>query len=311
VDKALKLYERAVQKNPNNLPATVKLAELYATETRDPAKALQMAKAARNLAPNDPEIAHTLGRLVFQAGDFAWSLALLQESQRKQAKNPELLYDLGLSYCAAGKVSDAESCIRNALAISTDFGRATAAQRTTRLLSAYLHPESALQFKDLAEETLRGNPDDLPALLAKATIQMERKESEAARETFEMIAKRYPLFTPASKPLAVLYARPDGDAQKAYDYAVKARAAFPGDTEVAKTLGILAYSRKDFARAVQLLKETAIKRPDDSEVFYYLGMTQYQLKQKSEAQQALQKALALKLDAKSAQEANRVLAELK
>jgi len=38
---------------------------------------LDLAKSARNLAPEDAAVAHFLGRLAYQAGDFKWSLSLL------------------------------------------------------------------------------------------------------------------------------------------------------------------------------------------------------------------------------------------
>jgi len=92
---------------------------------------------------------------------------------------------------------------------------------------------------------------------------------------------------------------------------VKARQAFPDDSEVARTLGILAYGRGDAARAAQLLKESSEKRTDDGELFYFLGMSHYKLKQTAQGKDSLKRALALNIPANLATEANRVLTELK
>jgi len=80
---------------------------------------------------------------------------------------------------------------------------------------------------------------------------------------------------------------------------------------VAKTLGIVVFRRGDFARAVELLKESARKKAQDADLRFYLGMAHLQLKQKTEARQALNQALEMKLDAPLAESARKALTELK
>lgn len=308
-DKAVKLYQRALDKNPANVFATMRLAQLYSEEFHDVKKAMQFARTARALAPNDPEIAQTLGRLAYQSGEFAWALGLLQESQQPQ--NPESLYYLALCLCSVGRVADAESTMRSALETKTPFAQAGSAQRFLAMVSLYQHPERAPESINAVQQALKENPHDLPALAVNGLIQQQRGDSTAAKATYELILRHYPLFSPATRRLALLYSEAAGDSQKAYDYAVKARASFPEDPELAKALGLLTYARGDYARAVQLLKESAARLPQDADLFFHLGLAQNQLKQKTEAQEALRQALALKLNSKSAQEANRILTLLK
>lgn len=160
----------------------------------------------------------------------------------------------------------------------------------------------------MVQETLKTNPKDLAAQFVKGLIQMQQNAAVEARRTFEGILQQYPQFFPANKYLASLYALPDGDLQKAYDFAVKARASFPNDPEVAKTLGIQTYKKNDFARAAQLLKEASLKLTQDAEVFFYLGMAQNNLKQTADAKTSLNKAISLGLDPRLAAEAKAVLA---
>jgi len=123
-----------------------------------------------------------------------------------------------------------------------------------------------------------------------------------------------PLFTPTTKNLALLYTQHFDDDQRAYELASKVRESSPDDPEVARLLGILTYrlgkNNSDFARSAQLLRESAVKRTDDSELFYYLGLAQYQTKELQECKKALQRALALKLQAKFADNARQLLAKL-
>jgi Flp pilus assembly protein TadD len=102
-----------------------------------------------------------------------------------------------------------------------------------------------------------------------------------------------------------------GNDQKAYDLLPKASQSFPQDPDVAKALGILAYRKGSYAQAVDLLKKSAASRKADAELLYYLGMAQYKLKSKAESKASLQEAVSLNLQAKLAEDAKRVLAELK
>ncbi len=151
----------------------------------------------------------------------------------------------------------------------------------------------------------------MPALMISALLQEQAGQYEQARGTYETILESNPLFTPATRNLALLWVRLGGDDKKVYDLTVKAREAFPADPEVARALGILACRRGDAARGAQLLTELAPARSDDAELLYYLGMAQYQLKQPKESKQTLQRALALNVEPKLAEQAKRVLIELK
>jgi Flp pilus assembly protein TadD len=102
-----------------------------------------------------------------------------------------------------------------------------------------------------------------------------------------------------------------GDADVAFQHAIKAREAFPNDIDVARALGVIAFHRKDYSRAAQLLKETSRSHPRDAEALYYLGIAQFHLNEKNESRQTLRRALSLDGDATFAAEAQRVIAELK
>jgi uncharacterized protein HemY len=133
---------------------------------------------------------------------------------------------------------------------------------------------------------------------------------QQARQAYEQILARNPLFVPATRDLAILCSQHFPDDSKAFDLALKAHESFPDDPNLAKAFGILAFRREDYARAVQLLKESSQKLNNDAESLYYLGMAHYRLKRPEESKQALQKALALNLPPQLAEQARRVIAEL-
>ena len=149
--------------------------------------------------------------------------------------------------------------------------------------------------------------------MVMALLAERRSAQGEAQQIYENVLSTHPLFAPAMRQLAILYSHSehDRDLERAYDFAQKARGAMPGDPELAKTLGLLAYRRADYNRSVLLLRETAEKSGKDGEISFYLGMDYYKLKQPSQSKLALQRALDLRVPDILAAQARRTLIELK
>jgi Flp pilus assembly protein TadD len=112
----------------------------------------------------------------------------------------------------------------------------------------------------------------------------------------------------AQKRLATLYAQDSSKVATAFDLATKARSTLPDDPQVSELLGRLSYKKKEYPRTIQLLQESARKRPLDVDSLFYLGMSPLQARQTAEARGALNQALAAGLQDPRASEAKRTLA---
>ena len=146
--------------------------------------------------------------------------------------------------------------------------------------------------------------------MAQAGILLQRGESKAAAAIYTEVLRRFPDFAPAQKRLASLYLEIPEKREEAYDLAVKAREALPDDPELAQILAELSYQRKEFAYAVQLLRQSAKKRPLDAKYLYYLGMSHLKAKDKIQSREALDQALAAGLEDPLAADARRAINEL-
>jgi tetratricopeptide (TPR) repeat protein len=308
-DKETVTYEAVLRANPQNSDAMIKLAQLYAP--KDSQKAFDLAKAAYKFAPNDPEIGYTLGHLAYQIGNYKLAVSLLQQAAQNQPDNPKILYDFAEAAYSVGKISDAQTAMQGALQAGLTSPESEEASRLLDMINLSANPSLAVAAKSRVEEILKSNPDYVPALMASAVIAEQDTNYDLAAAAYEKVLKHNPDFVVAQKKLAVIYSQETGMTEKAYALAIKAREAFPNDSEIAKTLGVVVFQQGDYARAVKLLQEGAIERIGDAELFYYLGAAQYQLKNMAESKISLQRALDLNLSGKQLAEAKRILSALK
>jgi uncharacterized protein HemY len=307
--KAAALYERALQQNPRSVPAMIRLAELYAGPLADHAKAMQFARKARELAPEDATVNHTLGRLAFGVGDHKWALSLLQQSARDRRDDAAVLYDLAWAWYSVGRVSEADETMRRALSAAKEFQDAPDAKRFIECNRIYREADLSPAARQQITNALGHDAAYVPALMGSAMFAEKNNYPATARDAYSQILKRFPMFTPAHKRLAVLLSVSDPSA--AFGHAVQAREALPNDPEVARTLGILTFRRNDYARAAQLLKESLVRNPNDAESLYFLGSAHFHLNEKQQSRQALERAVAAAGDAPFVSDARRMLALLK
>jgi len=313
-EQAIKTLETATKSNPANVNIMLNLARLHGT-AKHPAEALEYAKAARKLAPDDADVTRPLGNLAFENGDFQWSYSLLQEAARKQQNSPELLYDLALASYAVGRVSDAETTMRQALAPPqtpslSPFSRTNEARQFLELVALAQNPAEAAKQSALIDQVLKADPTSVPALMASAALNEQKNATEAARQNYEKALARFPDFTPAKLRLVQMGSTQTSLDQKIYDWALQIRTAYPADPLVAKTLGIQTHLKGDHARAVSLLKQSVAARDSDAVAHFYLGLAQHQVNDPGAAK-SLQRAIDLGLKDNALNEARRVIAELK
>lgn len=313
--KAVTVYENALQLNTNLVPVMVRLARLYSVQQKNPERAFALARRARTLEPDDPNIAHTLGRLAYDsaqtASDFQWAHGLLKESARSFSDDPDVLFDFALATYAMGDMTNAVVTMRKVTGPRVSTARLAEATQFLEMNELMFNPKEAIASASKVASILQKQPDYVPALRVNGLLQESNGDFRGARDSYERVLKIFPTFSPANRSLAVLYASHLGDPAKAYEYATKAREAFPQDLQVARVLGDLAYQRNELPRAVQLLKESVSAYAQDAELFYTLGVAHYKLKQSKESKDALTKAMSLSPGSPRATEAKRILTELK
>ena len=80
IPKAREAYEAVVALNPGFAPAANNLAYIYCEYMGDTEKALRLAKTAREGAPDNPNIADTLGWVLYKRSNYEWALTYLRRA---------------------------------------------------------------------------------------------------------------------------------------------------------------------------------------------------------------------------------------
>ncbi|RXK52928.1 tetratricopeptide repeat protein [Oleiharenicola lentus] len=277
IDQAVATLETSLKTHDQSAGTLMLLARLE-SRRQNAAKAMEHAREARKLAPDDPEVARSLARFAFQNRDFTWAASLLQEAARRITDSPDLLYELGLAEYSVGRVTEAREALRKALDLAAQSPLNLFAQKAeaTRWLEFITRTDPAVAAREQSsiDAALSNEPRFAPALAARAALQLSRGEIAAARETCQTLLTIYPDFVPAQHQLVIMGANLREYNQPLFDLALKIRPQFPRDPAVAKTLGLQSCLKKEYARAVPLLKETVAANPADAVAWYFLAQAQ-------------------------------------
>jgi tetratricopeptide (TPR) repeat protein len=308
--KAIATYQRALRENASNTTVMAGLAKLYGDQGQT-AQAADLAKAARELAPDDPQIAHTLGVLAFRTRDFPWAASLLRDALRMQPDDPDTLYDAACAMYAIGRVSDALEAAERAAQTNAKFPRIAEAKQFVALVALEDDPVQAWENRAFVDRTLGADTASVPALMASGAIHRKMADTAGAQKIYEQVLTIYPDFRPALKQIVIIMARTPGHDDMVSELASKARDPSSYDPELGKALGMVAYRRGNYSLAAAQLDQSSKQLPNDAEALFYLGMANFRSHRVAAAKDALHQALELHLDDGLAAEARRTLIDLK
>ncbi len=119
-DKARQHYQSSIKINSELGPALNNLAYIQAEHFNEIDEAYDLAMRARDLMPNDPATADTLGWIYHKRGDHELALSLVKESMRKIENHPMILYHLGKIQHAREDSEAAKTALSRALELGLE-----------------------------------------------------------------------------------------------------------------------------------------------------------------------------------------------
>ncbi len=102
--------------------------------TNAPAAALPLAERARQLAPNSPEVADTLGWILVLLGRPAEAIPVLADAMKGAPKSGEIALHLARAYVDTGKTAEARTLFDKALALDATLAGSPEAARIKQAL---------------------------------------------------------------------------------------------------------------------------------------------------------------------------------
>lgn len=250
-EEARNCFEQVLRMAPANLEALSQLAEMDLAAGQ-PQSALQRVRQQIVQQPKSLPHQLLLAEIHLRQKQFDQAEALLQ------------------------KLSDAQP---GSSAISSLLARTYA--------EANKHPQALAKL----EAALAKNPKNVPLLLQKAVILSAAKDYDQARSTYESLLRIAPQSVETLNDLACLCSEYLGKLDRALHLAQEARRLAPRDPAVADTLGWVLFKRREYPRALSLLREAAEALGSLPEIQYHLGLAHYMTGQEAQARAALELAL--------------------
>lgn len=297
--KAREYYEKIVEANAKFAPALNNLAYLYSANPNDLEKAFELAQKARELRPQDPNIADTLGWILYQRKQYPWAATVLQEAADKLSTNGEVQYHLGMAQYMIGNEAGAAASLQKAVDSKQEFVGLAEARERLALLRIDVAKLPAAERGKLAQ-SLAARADDPVALFRLGRLHELEKDLPRAAAAYEAGLKISPKSVPITLQLAAVYRARDENT-KASDLLKAARKFAPDDPEVANGLGQLAFASGDYAWAYTLAQEALQRRANTPDFLYDHARSAFAVGRLAEAENSW--ASFLKIESNSARSA--------
>ena len=121
-EEAIKVYATAVSGTENAPVAANNLAFIYAEQGTNLDVALQLATAAKQRLPNDPNVDDTIGWIYYKKGMANLAVKPFEESLKKRPDQAEVLFHLGLAYAKLDEKAKARDALERALKLNPQIG---------------------------------------------------------------------------------------------------------------------------------------------------------------------------------------------
>jgi tetratricopeptide (TPR) repeat protein len=127
--EAEKAYERTLADDPRAGVAANNLAVMLGDSNRDLNRALQLAQTARQVLPDNPNVADTLGWIYVKKNLSGQAIPYLEFSAKALPEEPVFHYHLGVAYQQTGNLKLARASLGRALNLNKEFAGAPDARR--------------------------------------------------------------------------------------------------------------------------------------------------------------------------------------
>jgi len=304
-DAALNTFKAALHIHPDALSPIYFMA-LTAELSQKPRKALDIYRLLLKKNSNLADAAIRFAQLLIRTGKIDKAKKYFEKAAKQMPQNGYIHHILGEVYLSEGNTAKARASFERAITVAD------------KLASSYLRLVQIHQKNQDVDEQIRvlktgaANIDLFPEAYTRLVDLYRQKGNwEKAISTLETAVSRNSESSVLANNLAWLYLEREIDSNKAFQLAQFAYEGRPNDPALSDTLG-WAYFKKDLlGQALWYLTEASQRNPDHPLIRFHLGLTYHKKGDKDRARSELEKALRLNENFSEADEARRILSELK
>jgi tetratricopeptide (TPR) repeat protein len=268
-------YEKLLTFQPQCIPAINSLALLLTEQLGDTQRAFDLLQQAREVQPNNPYVADTLGWILYRRHDYRASLNLFHEAA-KQLSGEEIQCHLGLARYMLGEEALAQTALSDSLKSSKNFTGRLEGELALQIIA--IDPAKAEPAaRALLTERSKSSPDDSLALERLAATQSRNGQFPDALAGYQRALKINPKNPRVLYGIAQLYADHFNQPNDAFQAAKSAHTADPENPRISALLGRLAYQTGDFEWASNLLQDSSRKLPDELQISFDLAWSYYSI----------------------------------
>lgn len=269
-DEVSKLIEKAVQTNPQDVPARLALIQHY-LKNQDNKKALTAANDAAAAIPDRPEILDALGRTQQMSGDTNQALNTYGKLATLQPSSPLAHMRLAEIHLAGKNHNEALKNLRKALEIRPDL---LDAQRGLILFA--IEEKKMAEALAITRQIQQQRPKEAIGLVLEGDVHVTNKSWPEAIKAYRAGIKLQPSPELAIKLFSTLSA--SGNSAEAERWASTWIKDFPKDIAMRMHLGDMATMRKDYTSAAQIYRTALEVQPENPLVLNNLAWVSGQLK---------------------------------
>lgn len=290
IEAARKAYEDLLKVVPNAAPALNNLACLLEKNTKELERAYELARRARELLPGDPQVADTLGWILYRKSEYKLAAAMLRENVAANPASGLAHYRLGAALYMLGSEKEASQEFQAASKAGLSGPELTDSESMVEILR--MRAGGVGKVDDAALQAhISAHPEDPMALITRGDVALARGQFDAAMESFRGAAGASPQNGLAQMGMArTEFGK--GNVAKAMDFAREGRRMMPENVDALILLGRIAYAAKDFTWANTLLHDAFRQRPADGAVALDAGWAAYSQGMLDEALAAFNVALS-------------------
>jgi tetratricopeptide (TPR) repeat protein len=122
-------YRKVLSLDPRHPLAANNLAFLLSEDKNRLEEAFRLAKMARQIRPDDPNVLDTMGWIFYQKGNYFSALSEFEESLAKASDNPMVNYHYGMALYQTKSYEKARKFLKKALALDSQFRGAKEARK--------------------------------------------------------------------------------------------------------------------------------------------------------------------------------------